>query len=314
MFIWLTWNVFSLMDTSESLWASTKLSKHDSQEWGKVKRRCHQTFASNFFLLVVLQLMTMRSTGTIRPPHPLSSNDIEGTSHRPSEKASGNYPPRDKISTKLRRKLANLSQTSTGYTSSLTTDHSLATLPRTTLTRPPVTPKVTPTHHPRVTVNPYNHDDNEYYVPHLGSPKRRPTNRGPQTGSYLSPQLARLTHTLRMNSPGSSMFDGSPCKTLTSTLSSPSYSPSFTRYQNATEMMDMNSLMIVTPDGAKFHDPGVSYEQHVYCEIPAVSGASNFGQTSSDLSSNEYYPLFDRSRAESDRPSSSRSIRHQSHV
>ena len=87
----------------------------------------------------------------------------------------------------------------------------------------------------------------------------------------MSPQLSRLTQNLRhqqVGSPGSSMFEGSsPCKTLTSTLSSPSCSPAHrprghNHYQNSADLLlssnsEANSFMIVTQDGvATLHDSG----------------------------------------------------------
>ena len=83
----------------------------------------------------------------------------------------------------------------------------------------------------------------------------------------MSPQLSRLTQNLRhqqVGSPGSSMFEGSsPCKTLTSTLSSPSCSPAHrprghNHYQNSADLhSEANSFMIVTQDGvATLHDSG----------------------------------------------------------
>ena len=98
-----------------------------------------------------------------------------------------------------------------------------------------------------------------------------PTSGGISNPTMMSPQLSRLTQNLRhqqVGSPGSSMFEGSsPCKTLTSTLSSPSCSPAHrprghNHYQNSADLLlssnsEANSFMIVTQDGvATLHDSG----------------------------------------------------------
>jgi len=142
---------------------------------------------------------------------------------------------------------------------------------------------------------------------HLQSPSRLLQQRNPTLISnplnshhaLVSPQLARLTRTLRHPHNVSGIYGGStssactssPNKTLLSALSSTSCSPrsDMTRYQNtasifsnSTEMSDLNGSSLVIyqdqhsddtlPLGTVLYD---SYEdsssnQHVYCEIPPV--------------------------------------------
>ena len=118
--------------------------------------------------------------------------------------------------------------------------------------------------------------------------------------TLVSPQLARLTRTLRHSNHGNGIYGGStssactssPNKTLLSSLSSASCSPrsDMMRYQNtasilsnSTEMSDLNgsSMMIyqdrnhddTLPLGTVLYDSNYgdsASSQHVYCEIPAV--------------------------------------------
>lgn len=119
--------------------------------------------------------------------------------------------------------------------------------------------------------------------------------------SIISPQLARLTRTLRHGGGGingsaiyggstSSAYTASPCKTLLSSLSSASCSPrsDMNRYQNtasifsnSTEMSDLNGSSLIIYQGnddtlpldSLIYDTGSvtsSSNQHVYCEIPPV--------------------------------------------
>ena len=116
----------------------------------------------------------------------------------------------------------------------------------------------------------------------------------------VSPQLARLTHTLRHVNAGNGIYGGStssactasPNKTLLSTLSSASCSPrsDMLRYQNtasilsnSTEMSDLNGSSLIIyqdrnsddtlPLGTVLYDSSYgdsSSGHHVYCEIPPV--------------------------------------------
>ena len=143
---------------------------------------------------------------------------------------------------------------------------------------------------------------------HLQSPARLQQQRHPTLisnplnshHSLVSPQLARLTRTLRHPNNVNSIYGGStssactasPNKTVLSSLSSTSCSPrsDMTRYQNtasifsnSTEMSDLNgsSLEIyqdrnpddTLPLGTTIYDSSYgdsSSNQHVYCEIPPV--------------------------------------------
>ena len=119
--------------------------------------------------------------------------------------------------------------------------------------------------------------------------------------SIVSPQLARLTRTLRHPSNSNGIYGGStssmcttasPNKTVLSSLSSTSCSPrsDMLRYQNtasifsnSTEMSDLNGSSFIIyedrnrddtlPLGTTLYDSNFedsSSNQHVYCEIPPV--------------------------------------------